>query len=115
MEWLANISIWWILLAVGILSAALLVLRLLRRGDPGIAALEENIRTVIAVLVVVFLVIRPFLFQSYFIPSGSMEPTLLGPDAAPGGSGTGDRLLADKLLYLVSEPKRYDIAVFKAP
>ena len=55
--------------------------------------------------VVVFLLIRPFGIQTFVIPSGSMIDTLR----------VGDYIVANKLVYRVSEPKRGDIVVFKPP
>lgn len=52
----------------------------------------------------VFGVIRPFVAEILFIPSGSMAPTL----------EAGDRVLTDKLAYRVSEPQRGELAVFEA-
>jgi signal peptidase I len=112
-EGLANLSLNWVLVAVGVMMLALAVLRLTSRPrDHRAAWLIENIQVVLSVVVVVFLIIRPFLFQAFYIPSESMEPTLLGPH---GGSTAGDRLLVNKLIYLVSNPNRFDIAVFHAP
>jgi signal peptidase I len=53
------------------------------------------------------LVIKAFLIQAFFIPSGSMERTLHG---CPGC--TGDRVLVNKLLYDVREVRRGEIVVF---
>lgn len=53
---------------------------------------------------VVFGVVRPFVAEVLFIPSGSMAPTL----------GAGDHVLAEKLAYRISEPRREDLAVFEA-
>jgi len=120
MEWLANITVKWVLVAVGVLAVVLAAVRVAipdRRRDSGAASTIENLQVVLSVVVVVFLLIRPFLFQAFFIPSGSMEPTLLGPPEVNGvvaGSG-GDRLLVNKWLYRVSNPQRGDIVVFKAP
>ena len=49
--------------------------------------------------------LRSFAFQTFFIPSGSMEPTLL----------VGDRILVDKLAVDWGSIHRGDILVFKAP
>lgn len=122
-ETLANLTVKHVLVAVGVL----LVLLFAARTPPGARRersarpdwLVENILVVLSVIVVVFLFIRPFLFQAFYIPSGSMEPTLEGPPeqlVALGGRGaTGDRLLVNKLIYRVSKPERFDIAVFRAP
>jgi signal peptidase I len=57
-------------------------------------------------LVVAFclaVLIRTFLFQAFFIPSGSMENTLL----------IGDRVLVNKIVYDTRQPRRGDIVVFR--
>lgn len=58
----------------------------------------------IAIGLVLF-IIQPFLLQAFFIPSGSMENTLL----------IGDRLLVSKLVYRLKDPSFQDVVVFKAP
>jgi signal peptidase I len=50
-------------------------------------------------------VIRTFVFQTFYIPSGSMEPTLQ----------VGDRIIVSKLSYDIHDPHRGDIIVFHAP
>ncbi len=47
--------------------------------------------------------IRTFLFQAFYIPSGSMENTLL----------IGDRVLVNKVVYDTRQPARGDIVVFR--
>jgi signal peptidase I len=47
--------------------------------------------------------IRTFLFQAFFIPSGSMEQTLM----------IGDRVLVNKIVYDTRQPTRGDIVVFR--
>ncbi|MER7006345.1 signal peptidase I [Dactylosporangium sp. NPDC000555] len=49
--------------------------------------------------------IRTFLVQAFYIPSGSMEETLL----------VGDRVLVNKVLYDVREPERGEVVVFTGP
>jgi len=51
------------------------------------------------------LVIKTFLFQAFYIPSESMEPTLK----------PGDRVLVNKLSYDLHHIHRGDIVVFKRP
>jgi signal peptidase I len=55
--------------------------------------------------VFVFLIIRPFFLQAFLIPSGSMWPAL----------HVNDFIVANKLVYRYSEPKREDIVVFRPP
>jgi len=82
----------------------------------------ENLKTIFYALVIAIL-IRSLLLQPFYIPSSSMEPSLL----------VGDRLFVTKLSYgyskhsfpfslgpiknriLFSEPKRGDVIVFKTP
>jgi signal peptidase I len=54
--------------------------------------------------VVLALGIKAFLFQAFYIPSGSMEPTL----------DIGDRVLVNKLSYDLHDVHRGDIVVFEA-
>ncbi len=54
---------------------------------------------------VVALLIKAYLFQPFFIPSGSMEPTLQ----------IDDRVLVNKLSYDLHEVNRGDIIVFERP
>ncbi|WP_425498851.1 signal peptidase I [Natronoglycomyces albus] len=59
----------------------------------------------LGVAIVVALLVRTFVIQTYYIPSGSMENTLQ----------LNDRVLANKLVYHFSEPSRGDVVVFEAP
>jgi signal peptidase I len=64
---------------------------------------EAVVIVVVAVLVAVLL--RTFVVQTFFIPSGSMEPTL----------HVGDRIIVDKLSYDLHGVDRGDIVVFSRP
>ncbi|MFB2771326.1 signal peptidase I [Pelatocladus sp. BLCC-F211] len=61
----------------------------------------EGLKT-ISLSLVLALVIRTFVAEARYIPSGSMEPTLQ----------TNDKLIIDKISYDFSSPKRGDIIVF---
>lgn len=63
---------------------------------------------VIAGAVVIALLVRTFLFTTFWIPSGSMEPTLMG-------EGRRDRVVVNRLAYQWGEPGRGDIIVFEVP
>lgn len=63
---------------------------------------------VIAGAVVIALIVRTFLFTTFWIPSGSMEPTLMG-------EGRRDRVVVNRLAYRWGEPARGDIIVFEVP
>jgi signal peptidase I len=52
---------------------------------------------------VVALVVKTFLFQAFFIPSASMEPTL----------SEGDRVLVNKISYDLHDVHRGDVIVFE--
>ena len=83
---------------------------------------SENIKTLIYALIIA-LIIRSLLVQPFYIPSSSMEPTLL----------VGDRLFVTKYTYgyskhsfpfsppilnkriIFSSPERGDVIVFKTP
>ncbi len=85
-------------------------------------AIYDNIKTLLAALIIAVL-IRSLIFQPFYIPSSSMEPTLL----------VGDRIFVSKYTYGYSKhsfpfspnitnerflsklPKRGDLVVFKTP
>ena len=87
-----------------------------------INSILENIKTIIDALVIA-IIIRSFIFQPFYIPSSSMEPTLL----------IGDRIFVSKYTYGFSKhsfpfspaifnerifykkPKQGDLVVFKTP
>jgi signal peptidase I len=60
---------------------------------------------VIGGALIVALIIKTFLIQAFYIPSGSMEPTL----------DIGDRVLVNKLSYRVHDVHRGDLVVFERP
>jgi signal peptidase I len=60
---------------------------------------------VVAGALLVAIVIKTFLFQAFYIPSQSMEPTLK----------VGDRVLVNKLSYKLHDVHRSDIVVFERP
>jgi len=74
------------------------------RGSRTKRMLIEWVVLIAAALAIAFL-IKTFLFQAFYIPSGSMEPTLM----------IGDRVLVNKLSYDFHDVHRGDIIVFVAP
>tara|TARA_B100001093_G_scaffold518592_1_gene603994 strand:+ start:866 stop:1606 length:741 start_codon:yes stop_codon:yes gene_type:complete len=82
----------------------------------------DNVKTILGALLIA-VIIRSLLFQPFYIPSSSMEPTLL----------IGDRIFVSKYTYgfskhsfpfspnftskrlFYSEPQRGDLVVFKTP
>ncbi|MHB9026014.1 MAG: signal peptidase I [Armatimonadota bacterium] len=67
--------------------------------------ISEILDSGIIAVVLVFFLIRPFILQAFFIPSGSMIPTLQ----------EGDKLLATKYTYHLRQPRRGEVVVFHAP
>lgn len=61
----------------------------------------------LAIAVILALIVRSFAIASYYIPSGSMEPTLL----------IHDRLLADRFSFVfhLRQPKRGEVVIFGYP
>ena len=119
-EILANLSIGYILLAAFVLTAIRLVL--VPSRAPVARSVAELAESLILAGVLVFLVIRPFLLQAFFIPTESMEPTLEGHDvgfnprtAATYPDTVHDHIFVNKLIYRLRNPARGEISVFKAP
>jgi signal peptidase I len=54
-----------------------------------------------------------FAWQATVVPTGSMQPTIMG--AAGRGGTSGDHLLVERFSYLFRDPRRWDIAVFEYP
>jgi len=84
-----------------------------RRGRREGAKKGSLLRELPVLLVIAFvlaLLVKTFLIQAFFIPSGSMEQTLHG---CPGC--TGDRVLVNKVPYWFGEPEPGDIVVFRGP
>lgn len=68
------------------------------------AILFEWVKTIVLAIVLA-LFVRTTIVGAYFVPTGSMKPTI----------GIGDRLIGVKFLYWFSEPERGDIVVFEPP
>lgn len=85
---------------------------------PPYRVLAELLDSGIIAVILVFFLIRPFVLQAFYIPSGSMEPTLMGPDTtntiAEQRHG-GDKLIASKFLYHLRKPRHGEVVVFHAP
>ncbi len=66
-----------------------------RRRKKGRSGLRELFVTLLIAFVLVFGFVRPFIAAAYWVPTGSMVPTL----------EVGDRVFANKLIYRFSEPE----------
>ena len=78
---------------------------------------RDNIEA-LAMAIVLALLLKAFIVEAYKIPTGSMQPTLMGLDQGPGvpaGVRVSDRILVDKWTYKVDDPERWEVAVFKYP
>jgi signal peptidase I len=71
---------------------------------------RDNIEAV-TMAIVMAVMLKYFIVEAYKIPTGSMQPTLMGNDE----SGISDRILVDKLSYHLRDPERFEIVVFKYP
>ncbi len=89
-----------ILLALG-------VVRLSLRGRRALffRVLCELSEASMKALALIFLLVRPFLVQTYHVSSGSMEPGLV----------RGDGILISKLAYRLNRPTYGEVVVFRAP
>jgi len=81
------------------------LITMLWKTMPKRASVREFADSALVAMALVFLLVRPFLVQSFWIPSGSMIPTLL----------EHDMILANKFIYHLQKPRRGDIIVFQAP
>src|ERR1051326_50202 len=78
-EVLANLSIGYIVMAAFILTMVRMIL--LPSRSQFAHSVAELVESLIIAGVLVFMIIRPFFLQAFFIPSESMEPTLQGHNA----------------------------------
>jgi len=67
----------------------------------------------IIVAFIMALVIRCFFVEVFKIPTGSMEPTLMGNNERTGEGG--DRIMVNKFHYQFHSVKRFDVIVFRYP
>ncbi|MFN2588366.1 MAG: signal peptidase I [Actinomycetota bacterium] len=66
-------------------------------------AFWKELPVLVVIAFVVALLIKTFLLQAFYIPSASMEPTLV----------EGDRVLVEKVGYRFGEPARGQVVVFE--
>jgi signal peptidase I len=74
------------------------------RSSSGARWLREGV-IIVVVAVLAAVLLRAFVVQTFYIPSGSMEPTLQ----------VGDRIVVNKLSYDLHGVDRGDIVVFSRP
>ena len=88
----------------------------LTRGLPNpLRVTIDWVVTIVGAIVIVLLV-KAFVVNPYRIPSSSMEPTLHCARSEPGCEARySDRVLANRFLYRLRDPRRGEIVVFKTP
>ena len=102
-ERLANLPIPVVIVTIVVLFALRFLLR--KQRHPVAKSVAEVAESLAVAMGLVFLIIRPFIIQAFFIPSESMVPTLL----------THDHIMVNKFVYRFKEPKLGDVTVFRAP
>ena len=70
--------------------------------EPKHRSFFAELPVLVAIAFILALLLKTFLIQAFYIPSASMEPTLL----------IGDRVLVNKVVYDLREPRRGEIVVF---
>jgi signal peptidase I len=73
------------------------------KGDTRNGSLLRELPVLAIVSLAIALVVKSFVVQAFFIPSGSMRPTLVA----------GDRVLVEKLSQWTGDPARGDLIVFE--
>ncbi|MCD5407634.1 MAG: signal peptidase I [Desulfotomaculum sp.] len=66
--------------------------------------IRETLESIV-IAVILAIVIRMFIVEPFYIPSGSMEPTLL----------VNDRIIVSKISYHLGGPAHGDVVVFRYP
>ncbi len=69
---------------------------------------RENIEA-LAVAIVMALTVKLFFFEAFKVPTESMEPAIIGRVEG------GDRLIVNKFVYQLRDPRRWEIIVFQYP
>ena len=86
------------------------------RGLPhGLRIAVDWIVTIVGAVVIV-LVVKAYVINPYRIPSSSMEPSLHCARPAAGCEARfSDRVLANRFIYRLRDPRRGEIVVFETP
>ena len=88
----------------------------LTRGLPNPLRVTIDWIVTIVGAVAIVLLVKAFVVNPYRIPSSSMEPTLHCAKPAIGCEARfSDRVLANRFLYRLRDPRRGEIIVFKTP
>jgi signal peptidase I len=114
LKYLAFDNTWYVIALIWALLMVRVIVPRVASLRPWRASTLEIVDSLLVAVLLVFLILRPFVVQAFYIPSGSMEPTLRGDDAGVPG-GINDRILVNKFIYFFREPQRGDIVVFVSP
>ncbi|HXF36167.1 MAG TPA: signal peptidase I [Actinomycetota bacterium] len=79
--------------------------RLAASAGRGVLGFLRELPGLLLMAFVLAFLIKSFLVQAFYIPSASMEPTLM----------PGDRVLVNKVPYYLHDPVRGDVIVFRIP
>jgi signal peptidase I len=71
---------------------------------------RDNVEAV-TVSIITIVLFKYFVLEAYKIPTGSMQPTLMGNTE----TGIFDRVLVDKFSFHMRDPERFEVVVFKYP
>lgn len=74
-----------------------------RQASASVRGFWAELPVLVIVSLIIALTLKALVIQAFFIPSASMEPTLL----------IGDRVLITKTAYLYREPQRGEVVVFR--
>jgi signal peptidase I len=89
--------------------------RLTRRLPDPVRVVVDWIVTIVGAIAIVLLV-KAYVVNPYRIPSSSMEPTLHCAQPASGCEARfSDRVLANRFIYHLRDPRRGEIVVFETP
>lgn len=102
-DWQVGLKVQYVVAAIFVLLIARLILSRHKTSVP--SSVADVVDAVLVAIVLVFLVIRPFVFQAFYIPSESMLPTLR----------VHDRILVNKFVYRLRDPQYGDVIVFRSP
>jgi signal peptidase I len=75
------------------------------RERSGLYYVVRELAVLVVTALVIAVVVKTFVAQAFYIPSGSMEPQLQ----------VDDRIVVSKVSYRLHDPRRGDIVVFDAP
>ncbi|MCL6628518.1 MAG: signal peptidase I [Armatimonadetes bacterium] len=102
-DWQAGLKVQYVVAAIVVLVIGRWILSRHKTSVP--SSVVDIVDAALVATVLVFLVIRPFVFQAFYIPSESMYPTL----------HVHDRILVNKLVYKLRDPQYGDVIVFRSP